>query len=308
MVTQEQQYLDLLKRILETGTKQSNRTGIDTLFLPGAMLQFDLRTEFPAITTKRLAFNVVKGELIGFLRGYDNASAFRELGCNIWDKNANENEHWLKNYNRNGHDDLGRIYGVQWRKWNAYNSIPGLGMGYEWQPHEYVQSELDQVNTVLQKLYTNPTDRRMIISAWRPDEFDQMALPPCHVLYQFIANVETKELHLCMYQRSCDMFLGVPFNIASASLFLTIMANLSGFTPATFTHFLADAHIYVNHTEQVKEQLAREPYTLPQLEYTGPIVGNGERFGPDIFERLLPENFQLKNYQCHSIIKAPMAV
>lgn len=307
MIAQEQQYLDLLKRILETGTRQSNRTGIDTLFVPGAMFQFDLRKGFPAITTKKLAFKAIIGELIGFLRGYDNAAKFRELGCNIWNQNANENEQWLNNPNRHGTDDLGRIYGVQWRDWKKYEWVDGHAFGHEWVSSHWEQSNVDQLDNVLQKLYTNPTDRRMIISAWRPDEFDQMALPPCHVLYQFIANVETKELHLCMYQRSCDEFLGVPFNIASASLFLTIMANLVGYIPATFTHFMADAHIYVNHIDQVKKQLNRKPYLSPILKYSGPKY-EGKQFDPKIFEQIKPEHFELVNYQCHPALKAPMAV
>ncbi len=307
-MTQEQQYLDLLKRILETGTRQSNRTGIDTLFVPGAMFQFDLREGFPAITTKKLPFKSIIGELLGFLRGYRNAAEFRALGCKIWDQNANENKQWLENPNRIGTDDLGRIYGAQWRDWRQTYLVPGhAGINYEWEPDELKVRAVDQLNNVLQKLYTNPTDRRMIISAWRPDEFELMALPPCHVLYQFIANVESKELHLCMYQRSCDEFLGVPFNIASASMFLTIMSHLVGYTPATFSHFMADAHIYVNHIDQIKEQLSREPFPSPQLKYTGPTF-EGKRFGPDIFEKIEPHHFELVNYQCHSAIKAPMAV
>lgn len=307
-MTQEQQYLDLLKRILETGTCQSNRTGVDSIFVPGAMFQFDLRKGFPAITTKKLAFKAIIGELIGFLRGYDNAAQFRELGCKIWDQNANENKQWLANSKRKGTDDLGRIYGVQWRDWKNYYTVPGhVGINYEWEAEEIKVKSIDQLNNVLQKLYTNPSDRRMIINAWRPDEFDQMALPPCHILYQFIANNDKKELNLVMYQRSCDEFLGVPFNIASSSLLLTIMANLTGFTPATFTHFMADAHIYVNHLEQVKEQLSREPFPSPILKYSGPVY-NGERFGPDIFNKIEPHHFEIVNYQCHSAIKAPMAV
>ena len=241
------QLLDLYQTILDTGVQQPNRTGIDTLMIPGAMLRFDLREGFPAVTTKALAFKAVKGELIGFLRGYQNAEQFRKLGCNIWNQNANENTQWLANPNRKGIDDLGRIYGAQWVDWKCEPQIDEM-TGFRYTP------AINQVQEVIKKLHTNPTDRRMIINAWRPDEFDQMALPPCHVLYQFLADSKSKVLHLCMYQRSCDMFLGVPFNIASASLFLTIMANHSGYTAGTFTHFLADAHIYTNHIDQVKEQ------------------------------------------------------
>ena len=290
------QYNDLLKRILLEGTQQSNRTGIDTIFIPGAMMQFALAAGFPAVTTKKLAWNSVKGELIGFLRGCTNAADFRELGCKIWDQNANENQAWLNNPNRKGTDDLGQIYGAMWRNWPKDAE--------QYRTPEYV----DQVNDVLQSLYNNPTNRRMIISAWRPDMFDQMALPPCHVLYQFLANVETKELHLCMYQRSADMFLGVPFNIASASLFLTIIAKLTGYKPATFTHFLADAHIYVNHIEQVKEQIGRQCYPLPELLYSGPTYDGTNQFTSNIFDSIYPEHFQLLHYKHHPAIKADMAV
>src|SRR5690606_34413872 len=181
-------YLDLLLDVLENGYRQGNRTGIDTLSIPGAMLRFDLAKGFPAVTTKKLAFKAVVGELIGFLRGYDSAADFRRLNCRIWDQNANENGQWLSNHNRKGDDDLGRIYGVQWRWWN--------GSGVD---------ELDQVMTELNDIRNNSTSRRISINAWRPDEFDQMALPPGHVLYQFIVNTERKELNLCMYQRSADL-------------------------------------------------------------------------------------------------------
>ena len=189
-----QTYLNLLNRILINGQRQSNRTGIDSIFVPGAMMQFNVHPFFPAVTTKKLFFKKTVGELIGFLRGYDNAAQFRELGCDIWDQNANKHgtdlngnfveNKWLSNPNRKGEDDLGRVYGVQWRDWRVENSGSS--------------NSIDQVQNVLTKLVEDPTDRRMIINAWRPDEFDQMALPPCHILYQFLANVSTNELHLCM--------------------------------------------------------------------------------------------------------------
>lgn len=284
-------YQALLADVLQNGTRQANRTGTDAISLPGAMLKFDLAEGFPAVTTKKLAWKAVVGELVGFLRGCDNAAEFRALGCNVWNQNANENKQWLANPNRKGEDDLGRIYGVQWREWKGEDG-----------------RVVDQVTNVLNTLRTNPTDRRMIVSAWRPDEFDQMALPPCHVLYQFIANVERKELNLCMYQRSCDLFLGVPFNIASAALFLIIMAHLTGFKPRFFTHFLADAHIYVNHEDQVREQLSREPRNPPKLIINGIPEFDGANFDPTWIDRLDPASFVLEGYEPHSAIKAPMAV
>ena len=283
------QLLDIYQTILDTGTQQANRTGIDTLMIPGAMMRFDLREGFPAVTTKQLAFKPVKGELIAFLRGYTNAAKFRDLGCKIWDPNANKNEAWLANPNRKGEDDLGRVYGAQWVDWKISET-----------------ESINQVQDVLDKLKNNPTDRRMIINAWRPDEFKEMALPPCHVLYQFLADTKNRVLHLCMYHSSCDMFLGVTFNIASASLFLSIIAKLSGFTAGTFTHFLADAHIYVNHLDQVKEQLSRTPYELPKLNISFEGLDSTNYYNWAF--NIQPDHFTLENYQFHPSIKAEMAV
>lgn len=285
-------YLALLQDVLDNGSRQANRTGVDAISLPGAMLKFDLAEGFPAMTTKRLAFKAVVGELVGFLRGYDNAADFRALDCRIWDQNANENVQWLANPHRKGTDDLGRIYGVQWRRWRGADGV-----------------EVDQVMNALHTIHGRPTDRRIIVNAWRPDEFNQMALPPCHVLYQFIVNVERRELNLCMYQRSCDLFLGVPFNAASASLFLAIMARLTGYTPRHFTHFLADAHIYVNHIDQVQEQLSRKPGKLPTLEISDRIPHfDAANFDPSWIDRIEPGDFALRDYQPQAAIKAPMAV
>lgn len=285
-------YHDILKDILANGSRQANRTGIDTISIPGASARYDLVDGFPAVTTKRLAWKAVVGELIGFLRGYDNAAQFRSLNCRIWDQNANENTQWLANPNRQGLDDLGRIYGVQWRRWRD-------GQG----------GEVDQVMQALRTLHERPIDRRIIINAWRPDEFDQMALPPCHVLYQLVANVERRELSLCMYQRSVDSFLGLPFNVASASLLLSIFARLTGFAPRYFTHFMADTHIYVNHLDQVEEMLHRSPRELPQLLINERIpFGAGAAFDPTWIDRIEPEDFVLEGYDPHPTIKAPMAV
>src|ERR1035437_6335214 len=290
------QLLDLYQLILDTGIQQPNRTGIDTLMVPGVMLRFDLREGFPAVTTKQLAFKAVKGELLGFLRGYTNAADFRALGCRIWDQNANENKVWLANSNRKGEDDLGDMYGKQWTDWTIYTEL------FKFSPNHDDQvvcqkGSINQVQEVLKKLKNDPTDRRMIISGWNPPEFSKMALLPCHVLYQFLADNKNKVLHLCMYQRSADSFLGVPFNIASASLFLSIMAKLSGFTAGTFTHFLADAHIYMNHIEQVKEQISRTPFDLPKLELSFPDIDPLVEI--DWAFKINPEHINLVNYVSH---------
>ena len=273
-----QQLHDLMSNVLENGTRQSNRTGIDAISLPGAMLSFDLQNGFPAITTKKLAFNSMKEELLGFFRGCQSAADFRALGCGFWDQNANETQSWLDSEFRKGTDDLGRVYGVQWTDWKDWQEVQNeddyralLTWGYELVAQDQergvwvMRRGINQLKIAWNQIVTNPTSRRIIVNAWRPEEFDRMALPPCHVMYQFLVNVEKQELNLCMYQRSADIFLGVPMNIASSALFLSIMAKLAGLKAGTFTHFLADAHIYVNHIDQVREQLSRDHFPAPSL-------------------------------------------
>ena len=302
-----QTYLNLAKDILENGTRQSNRTGIDAISLPGAMMKFDLQLGFPAMTTKKLAVKASFGETVGFCKGVKDSAEFKRLGCGFWDANANKDgvdpfgnvvpNKWLTNPNRTGENDLGRIYGVQWRDWRTTKAITDQwDNGYG----ELTYGEpIDQLQNVIDTIRKDPTNRRIIMNAWRPDEFDQMALPPCHVLYQFIVNVEKNELNLCMYQRSCDMFLGVPMNITSASLILSIVAKLTGYKPAIFTHFLADAHIYINHVDQIKLQLSREPKALPTL------VLSNRNWDINTIE---PTDIWLEGYDPHPAIKADMAV
>lgn len=308
------QYLSLLKNILDNGVRQPNRTGIDAISIPGAMMQFDLRQGFPAVTTKKLAFKSVVGELLGFFRGYTNAADFEKLGCNVWRQNAddpgvNNSNNWLTNPERRGPGDLGRIYGAQWTDWASYEYDQGatdLNAGYP----AYMRTSINQLDAALVALLRDPTNRRVIVNAWRPDEFEQMALPPCHVLYQFLADAQNKRLHLAMYQRSCDALLGAPFNIASCALFLTIMARFIGYTPATFTHFIADAHIYVNHLDQVREQLSRTPFDQPRLavDYAALPVLTLDTYKPGMFETIQPHHFELRCYEHHPAISAPMAV
>jgi thymidylate synthase len=288
-------YQNLIKKVLNTGTMQQNRTGVEAISTPGEMLKFDLRDSFPAVTTKKLAFKMVKGELIGFMRGYQNAEDFRGLGCKIWDQNANENEAWLRNPNRKGIDDLGRIYGAQWISWRKADG-----------------TEINQLAVAVDTILKDPTNRRIIVNAWRPDEFDQMALPPCHVLYQFIVNVKENTLNLCMYQRSCDVFLGVPFNIASASLLLSIVARLTGYTPGVFTHFLADTHIYKNHIDQCNQVLARKPFESPGLVIDNSVMKLhktcNEKAIVTAINKIEPDDISLLGYRSHEAIKADMAV
>lgn len=288
------QYLNLLERILDEGTWQQNRTGIPTKRLAGAMLEFDLKDGFPAITTKKLAFNAVKGELLGFIRGFDNAAQFRELGCKVWNQNANENQTWLNCIIRKGDDDLGRIYGVQWRNWTP----PGE-FGYE--------RTIDQLSNAINDIVNNPTSRRIIVTAWNPGEINDMALPPCHMTFQFLVDIDSNELSLCMYQRSCDMFLGIPFNIASYALLLELVAAATGKRAGKLIMFLADVHIYQNHVEQVIEQLKRRTLPLCQLVINEKFFYRSE----DPLKRLelcIPNDISLDNYVSHLPIKADMAV
>lgn len=290
------QYQDLLQNILDNGIRQSNRTGIDTLTLPGAMLKFDLREGFPSVTTKKLMWNAVKGELIGFLEGTSSLARFKELGCNVWDANAAapawQNNPWCR-----GNDDLGRIYGTQYRNWNG---VSGL--------REVI--EVDQLAVALDTLRNNPESRRIIVNAWNAAELNQAALPPCHVLFQLLPHVESKVLHMTMYQRSCDMFLGIPFNIASYALLLELFCHWTGYTAGTLTMFLADAHIYVNHIEQVKEQLTREPKPLPKLwieSKAGPAIIQSLDIDT-LVKSLDPKKLHLLDYDYWPAIKAEMAV
>jgi thymidylate synthase len=298
----EDNYLNLLREILAKGIRQSNRTGIDTLTLPGAMLRFDLREGFPALTTKKLFFDSVKGELIGFLRGATSAADFRALGCRIWDQNANENKAWLASPYRQGEDDLGRLgYSFGWRHYGATDAWRN-----EQGPVDY--AGVDQIAAALDTLRRDPHSRRILVNAWNPADVNagMAALPPCHVLFQLLPHVDDKVLHMTMYQRSADMFLGVPFNIASYALLLELFAAWSGYRAGTLTMFFADAHIYENHIDQVHEQLAREPYPLPRLGLS--IPGATTRSLDDLLGLLEPEDIWLNDYQSHPAIKAPMAV
>lgn len=271
------QYLDLLGEILEEGVDREDRTGTGTRAVFGRQLRFRMTDGFPAVTTKKLAFNSMAAELLWFLNGSRDVNELRRLGSRIWDANA-EAEYWKPK--AEFHGDVGRIYGVQWRSWRT----PDGG-------------EIDQLKEIIDNIRTNPASRRHIVTAWNPGELDQMALPPCHILFQFF--VAEGKLSLHMFQRSCDMFLGVPFNIASYSLLLHMVAQVVDLEPGEFVHTLSDAHIYHNHFDQVREQLSRDPYPPPSLELNPEVT--------DIDEFTLGD-IQLLDYQHHPPIKAPMAV
>lgn len=271
------QYLKALKYILENGDDRIDRTGVGTRAVFGMQLRFNMDDGFPAMTTKKLAFGSVKAELLWFVKGSSDVGKLQKLGSHIWDANA-EAPYWKPKARFPG--DLGRVYGVQWRHWRS----PDGG-------------EVDQLANVIQTIKKDPYNRRMIVSAWNAGELPLMALPPCHVMFQFF--VSRGRLSLQMYQRSCDMFLGVPFNIASYSLLLHMVAQVTGLRPGEFVHTLGDTHIYKNHFKQVREQLKRKPYPLPKLRLN-PEVGNIDDF--------TMEDIELVDYKYHPPIKAPMAV
>jgi len=276
----EHQYLCLLRDILTNGSERMDRTGVGTRAVFGRELRFLMDDGFPAITTKKLAFRSVVGELIGFIRGYDNASQFRELGCKIWDQNANVNAQWLSNPHRKGTDDLGSIYGVQWRRLPMPNG-----------------STRDQLAELIHTLRNNPSDRRMIVWAYNVANIEHMALPPCHMGFQCF--VDNGKLSLKMEQRSVDSFLGLPFNIASYAVLLHMLAQVTGLKAHELILSLGDTHIYSNHIDAVNEQLSRTPYPWTQLLLKDEVME---------IDGFIPENVMLVNYRSHGPIRAPMAV
>jgi len=279
------QYLDALKYVLENGAEKQNRTGVATRAVFGMQLRFNMEDGFPAVTTKKLAWNSVASELLWFIEGSNDERRLAEIlhgtrdkgKTTIWTANA-EADYWKPKAKFEG--DLGRIYGVQWRKWKSPNG-----------------NKIDQLANAINMIKENPTSRRIIVNAWNPGELEQMALPPCHTFFQFF--VAENKLSLQMYQRSCDMFLGVPFNIASYSLLLQMVAQVTGLKPSEFVHVLGDAHIYQNHFAQVKEQLSRKPFALPKLHLNSSIKN---------IDGFKMEDIKLENYEFHPPIKAEMAV
>lgn len=290
------EYLTKLETIMQAGQDVPNRTGVDTRALFGLQSIYDLRLGFPAMTTKKLAWKAVVAELLWFLEGsYDDNRLseiqFGEKGRNtIWTANANA-DYWKDNALFPG--DLGRVYGVQWRDWRSVDWAAGGGM----------DAKVDQITQLVDGIKNKPHDRRHIITAWNPGELSQIALPPCHLMVQFFVSPDGY-LSSQMYQRSCDFFLGVPFNIASYALLTHIVAQVTGLKPGTFSHIYGDAHIYHNHFDQVREQLSREPHVPPELI----IDADFTDLNVNTIKQLSVDNFILDGYTYEPPIKAKMAV
>lgn len=263
-----QAYLDLMKHILDQGVEKSDRTGTGTLSVFGYQMRFDLADGFPMVTTKKLHLPSIVHELLWFLKGDTNVGYLQENGVKIWNAWADE------------HGDLGPVYGKQWRQWETKEG-----------------RVIDQIQDAIHSIKTNPDSRRIIVSAWNVGELDEMALMPCHAFFQF--HVAEGRLNCQLYQRSADVFLGVPFNIASYALLTHMMAQVCGLEPGVFVHTLGDAHLYLNHLEQARLQVSREPLDLPQLRLNHEVL--------DIDE-FTYEDIEITGYEHHPHIKAPISV
>jgi thymidylate synthase len=264
-------YLDLLDHVLTNGTPRGDRTGVGTIGVFGAQARFDLRDTFPCLTTKKLHLRSIIHELLWFLKGDTNIQYLKDNKVTIWDEWADKD------------GNLGPVYGKQWRSWEVADN----------------GETIDQIARVVDSIRNNPTSRRHIVSAWNPADVEEMALPPCHSLFQFYVDTSRGELSCQLYQRSADLFLGVPFNIASYALLCMMMAQVCGLKPGDFVHTFGDLHLYQNHLEQARLQFSREPRPLPTM-----------KMNPDVKEidGFVYEDFELVGYDPHPTIKAPIAV
>lgn len=264
------EYQRLLKLVLDTGKTRSDRTRTGTISVFGAQARFNLRNSFPCLTTKKLHLRSIIHELLWFLKGDTNIKYLKDNKVTIWDEWADEN------------GNLGPVYGEQWRKWKTADGL-----------------NIDQIKELIKNIKENPNSRRHIVSAWNPGELNKMALPPCHAFFQLYVDTESKELSCQLYQRSADLFLGVPFNIASYSLLTMMIAQVCSLKPGEFVHTFGDLHIYSNHIEQVNTQLQREPRELPKMKINPNIKS---------IDKFTYEDFELEGYDPHPSIAAPIAV
>ena len=274
------QYLDALRTVRDLGTRSTDRTGTGTISYFGMQCRYPLAEGFPLVTTKKLHLRSIIHELLWFLAGDTNIKYLKDNGVSIWDEWADEN------------GDLGPVYGHQWRHFPTIREEIGDDGA-----SRLLLGEVDQIAQLIEMIKTSPDSRRLIVSAWNPGEIGQMALPPCHTLWQ--VRIIGGKLHLQLYQRSADMFLGVPFNIASYALLTVMLAHVTGYEPGDFIHSIGDAHIYLNHLEQVETQLARTPHALPTLRLARDV--------PSLFDFRF-EDFIIENYAPEPAIKAPVAV
>jgi len=314
----EAQYLNLASNILSHGIYKKNRTGTSTYSLFGASLDIDVSNNFPLLTTKKVYYKSAFAEMLGFLRGYNYASQFRDLGCNVWDADANENKKWLKSPFREGYDDLGRIYGVQWREWHAVAIADDSELdkyildgwtASTMQLNNYVVYKLiDQVQECIHKIIHEPNDRRIIWTAWNPAELNMMALPPCHTDYQWYPDTNEGTLSLKTNIRSNDMFLGNPFNVAQQAWLLYVISALTGYKPGRLFVSIGDAHVYENHVSQIKTMLSRAPKTPPTAGIADvPVMSCADDATNFIDNELTTDMLVIQNYEHHSQLSGAMA-
>lgn len=278
------QYLDLMRHVRQNGVYKADRTSTGTYSVFGYQARFDLSQGFPLVTTKKVHLKSIVHELLWFLSGSTNVAYLKEHGVSIWDEWAKED------------GDLGPVYGYQWRSWPAYTFVPGHAGNGEWEPDSYRKDSIDQITQVINRIKTNPDCRRMIVSAWNVADIPKMALAPCHCFFQFY--VANGKLSCQLYQRSCDTFLGVPFNIASYALLVMMVAQVCDLQVGDFVWTGGDVHLYSNHLEQADLQLTRDPYPLPVM-----------RINPDVKDifSFKYEDFRLESYQSHPHIKGAVA-
>jgi len=287
---EEHQYLNLIREILADGLVKGDRTGTGTIGKFGTSMRFNLRESFPVLTTKRVFWRGVAEELLWFISGKTNANLLRDKGIHIWDGNGSKEYLTKIGLGHREEGDLGPVYGFQWRH---------FGAKYTDMHADYSGQGVDQLAECIDKIKNNPNDRRIVLSAWNPADLGVMALPPCHMFCQFYVDTEKRELSCQMYQRSCDMGLGVPFNIASYSLLTCMVAHVCGLTPGDFVHVMGDTHIYSNHVDALKVQIQREPKPFPTL-----------RLNPDVtdIDSFTMDDIVLEGYTFHPKIQMDMAV